>query len=88
MKRKRSGDDDEEMMDMDENDDWEDEEDARMEVDGEPRKKMKTAKGSKKTLVTAVDRTAKKDRSMAGLGGPEVSFLSLFLGFCAELSLV
>lgn len=71
MKRKRDNDEDMEM-DGGSGDDWSDEE---MDVDGEdttPRKKMRTEKGAKKGLVTAVDRTAKTNRRLAGLGGPEV----------------
>lgn len=68
-KRKRDEDEDEGGMEVDEEDeeDWED--DSEMEVDEDtPRKKLRTEKGSR---VVAVDRRARTDRSLAGLGGPE-----------------
>ncbi|KAG8943730.1 Nucleolar GTP-binding protein 1 [Tulasnella sp. 424] len=66
---KRKRDEEEEGMEVDEQDeeDWED--DSEMEVDEDtPRKKLRTEKGSR---VVAVDRRARTDRSLAGLGGPE-----------------
>lgn len=74
MKRKR----DEEGDDQMDEDSWEDESDGGdgMEVDEENQspKRVKTESGSvkKKGRVTMVDRTAKTNRALAGLGGPEV----------------
>lgn len=71
-KRKRD-EEEEEGMEVDEEDeeDWED--DSEMEVDEDtPRKKLRTEKGSR---VVAVDRRARTDRSLAGLGGPEVRLI-------------
>lgn len=71
-KRKRE-EEDEGGMEVDEEDeeDWED--DSEMEVDEDtPRKKLRTEKGSR---VVAVDRRARTDRSLAGLGGPEVRWM-------------
>lgn len=67
-KRKRDEDEDMDVDEGQEDEDWEDE--SEMEVDEDsPRKKARTEKGSR---VVAVDRRARTDRSLAGLGGPEV----------------
>jgi nucleolar GTP-binding protein len=71
-KRKR----DEADAGMDVDDEYWENEDGDMEVDeSTPHKKAKTGKAGRATLVTMVDRTAKSDRNLAGLGGPQVCCL-------------